>query len=205
MTDVKNLFPLDKFDAFLFDCDGTIADSMPVHLVAWNQALSPWGASLSLEQHLNWAGRPTSTIVGLLNEQLGLSMPAKAVTHDKEAAYMKLIQTVEPVQVIKSTIDAYFGKLPFAVVSGSPRDSVIKTLTHLGVIHRFPVILGAEDYALGKPAPDCFLNAARLLNVRPERCLVFEDADLGVQAARTAAMGWVRVGSNGFLLKESQF
>ena len=80
-----------------------------------------------------------------------------------------------------------------AVVSGSPRDSVILTLTHLGIFDRFDVILGADDYAHGKPAPDCFLKAAQLLKIEPQECLVFEDADLGIQAAEAAGMKWIRV------------
>jgi HAD superfamily hydrolase (TIGR01509 family) len=203
--DVKNLIDLNKYSAFLFDCDGTIADSMPVHHIAWNRALEKWGARISEAEHYMWAGRPTAVIVGLLNEEHGLNMDPGAVSRDKEAAYLDLISTVEPVRAVEEVIRQYHGRVPFAVVSGSPRESVEKTLRHLGLADKFAVILGAGDYEKGKPAPDCFLTAARALQTAPERCLVFEDADLGVQAASAAGMGYIRVASEGLMLRESKF
>jgi len=203
--DVKKLIDLTKYSAFLLDCDGTIADSMPVHLVAWNRALEKWGARLSNAEHLTWAGRPTRVIVGLLNEEHGWTMDPEIVSHDKEAAYLDLINTVEPIPVVLDVIREFEGRVPFAVVSGSPRDSVMKTLKHLGLSEKFETILGAEDYPKGKPAPDCFLAAARNLAVAPARCLVFEDADLGVDAARAAGMQWVRVSAAGIDLAGSKF
>ncbi len=87
------------------------------------------------------------------------------------------------------------GKIPFAIVSGSPRASILKTLTTLGLVHHFPVIVGAEDYTHGKPDPEPFLTAARLLDVPPAQCLVFEDAEAGITAAVAAGMQWVHVPS----------
>lgn len=202
---VKNLFDLNKYSAFLFDCDGTIADSMPVHLVAWNKALTKWNAKLSEAEHEEWAGRPTSVIVGLLNEKYGWSLNPDIISKEKEAAYHDLIDTIKPVHFIKEVLLEYHGQIPFAVVSGSPRDSVQRTLLQLGLAELFETILGAEDYSHGKPAPDCFLSAALHLQVEPSRCLVFEDADLGVQGAQAAGMNWVRVSGQGLDLKRSHF
>jgi HAD superfamily hydrolase (TIGR01509 family) len=201
--DVKKMIDLNKFSAFLFDCDGTIADSMPVHLVAWNRVLKKWGASISLADHLMWAGRPTRKIVGLLNEQHGLNMDPDVVSNDKEAAYMDLIPTVQPIAYVAQVIAEFHGRVPFAVVSGSPRESVEKTLRHLQLFDKFDALVGAEDYAKGKPAPDCFLLGAQKLHVNPASCLVFEDADLGVEAARAAGMHWIRVSAAGADLSAS--
>lgn len=184
---------LDPYLALLFDCDGTIADSMPIHLVAWNHALGKHGAEMPEDLHYEWAGRPTPKIVGMLNEKFSLNMPVDVVVHDKENKYLGLISTVQPVKGVLDVIRENHGRKLMAVVSGSPRESVIKTLAHLGIRDLFEVILGAEDYARGKPHPDCYLQAAKLLNVPPEKCLVFEDAELGVMAAQAAKMPHVKV------------
>jgi HAD superfamily hydrolase (TIGR01509 family) len=201
------LFSGGKFAALLFDCDGTIAHSMPVHLKAWNQALSAYGAKLTPEDHDRWAGRPTHAIVELLNKEYGHSMPVDEVTEEKEKLYVSTINTVEGVRDVIETIEAFHGKVPMAVVSGSPRASVLKTLAHLGIKDYFAAVLGNEDYGRGKPAPDCFLNAATQLKVPPEKCLVFEDGELGIQAAKAANMRWVRVipDRGGFDLEHSDF
>lgn len=183
----------EKFAALLFDCDGTIAHSMPVHLRAWNQALAPYGAKLTHEDHERWAGRPTRTIVELLNQEYGHTMPVDLVTENKEKIYISTINGIEAVRDVRETILKFHGKVPMAVVSGSPRDSVIKTLRHLDLDKYFDAILGNEDYSPGKPAPECYLSAARALGVAPERCLVFEDGELGIQAAIAAHMKWIRV------------
>jgi beta-phosphoglucomutase-like phosphatase (HAD superfamily) len=92
-------------------------------------------------------------------------------------------------------IDAQYGHIPFAVVSGGRRNSVVRSLTATHLIDKFATIVGAEDYKNSKPAPDCFLLAAQRLGVEPAACLVFEDTDLGIQAATAAGMASVRVPS----------
>jgi HAD superfamily hydrolase (TIGR01509 family) len=183
----------DGFHALLFDCDGTIADSMPLHLRAWNEALNPHGAHMTEQLHDEWAGRPTAKIVEMLNQKFNLHMPIEKTVDAKESAYLKLMPSVLAVPEVLDVIKEYHGKIPLAVVSGSPRASVIKTLNHLGLRDRFDVVLGSEDYSPGKPNPNCYLEAARRLAVPPEKCLVFEDAELGVMAAQAAKMAYVRV------------
>jgi HAD superfamily hydrolase (TIGR01509 family) len=183
----------DGYHALLFDCDGTIADSMPLHLRAWNEALNPHGAHMTEQLHDEWAGRPTAKIVEMLNEKFQLHMPVEKTVDAKESAYLRLMPSVLAVPEVLDVIKEYHGKIPLAVVSGSPRASVIKTLSHLGLRDRFDVVLGSEDYSPGKPSPNCYLEAARRVGVTPERCLVFEDAELGVMAAQAAKMAYVRV------------
>ena len=203
----RELFPSDKFKALLFDCDGTIAHSMPIHLRAWNQALQPWGAILSEEDHDKYAGVPTPRIVEILNEAHSLTMPVEQVTHEKEEAYFRLMPEIKAVPDVFKTIEAFTGVLPMAVVSGSPHNSLVKTLKHLGLLESFGAVLGSDNYPKGKPAPDGYLMAARQLGVAPSQCLVFEDAALGIEAARAAGMKWVRVipAQGGFDLTHSDF
>ena len=190
---MKLELPPGPFDAYLFDCDGTIADTMPLHFEAWQIALSEHGGQFPEELFYAWAGIPVDKTIEMLNEKYGLKMPVVEILRRKEELYFGQLPKVRPVQSVLHHIHTQHGKLPFAVVSGSPRDSVLKTLTTLKLLDYFPIIVGAEDYLRGKPHPDPFLLAAKLLSVRPESCLVFEDADLGVESARAAGMQWVKV------------
>jgi HAD superfamily hydrolase (TIGR01509 family) len=190
---MKLELPPGPFDAYLFDCDGTIADTMPLHFEAWKIALAEHGGQFPEDLFYAWAGIPLDKTIEMLNEKYGLKMPVVEILRRKEELYFGQLPKILPVQSVLHHIHDQHGKLPFAVVSGSPRDSVLKTLTTLKLLDYFPVIVGAEDYSRGKPHPDPFLLAAKLLGVRPERCLVFEDADLGVESARAAGMQWVKV------------
>jgi HAD superfamily hydrolase (TIGR01509 family) len=191
MADLK--LPDGEFAAYLFDLDGTVANSMPVHFIAWTQAIAEHGGQFPEELFYAMGGIPLHRTVELLNERFGSSMHPPAVVERKEALYLTMIDQVHPVAAVLKVIEAAAGQIPFAIVSGSPRDSIARTLQTLGLTHHFPVIVGAEDYTHGKPAPEPFLRAAELLGIAPERCLVFEDADAGVQSARAAGMAVVRV------------
>ncbi|MBS2038499.1 HAD family phosphatase [bacterium] len=187
------LLPPGPFDAYLFDCDGTIADSMPLHLEAWNTALEPWGASFQEELFYAWAGRSTEQIVSLLNQQFGLQMDHREISKRKEECYFSVLPRIQPIAEVIAHIHEAFPRIPLAVVSGSPRESVLTTLRNFQLERYFRCVVGAEDYVHGKPAPDPFLLAARTLGIAPQRCLVFEDADLGIQSAQAAGMQWVKV------------
>jgi beta-phosphoglucomutase family hydrolase len=185
--------PEGDFAAYLFDLDGTVADSMPVHFVAWSQAIREHGGQFPEELFYEMGGIPLHRTVELLNERFGSTMHPPAVVERKEALYLSMIDNVQPVAAVLKIIEAAAGQIPFAIVSGSPRDSIARTLQTLGLTQRFQVVVGAEDYKHGKPAPEPFLRAAELLGVAPERCLVFEDADAGIESARAAGMAFVRV------------
>jgi HAD superfamily hydrolase (TIGR01509 family) len=192
---MKLELPPGDFGAYLFDCDGTIADTMPLHFDSWNAALAPWGGRFSEELFYAWAGISFEETIRRLNEKYGLALPGAEVKAIKERRFNELVPGMKPVESVLEHIVARAGKIPFAVVSGSSRAMVAHTLEVLGLVEHFPVIVGAEDSARGKPFPDPFLRAAKLLGVRPENCLVFEDADLGIESARAAGMAWVRVPS----------
>jgi HAD superfamily hydrolase (TIGR01509 family) len=185
--------PAGEFQAYLFDCDGTIADSMPVHYQAWQQALGEWGGELSEGLFYAWGGRTVVDIIADLNEQQGLAMPVEAVAGRREELFQKLLPTVRAVPGVLHHINEAHRRVPFAVVSGSTRESVTASLSSLGLLEKFDVLVCAGDYARPKPAPDAFLMAAELVGVEPEACLVFEDTELGIQAATAAGMAAVRV------------
>ncbi|XVU30590.1 HAD family hydrolase [Actinoplanes sp. CA-054009] len=185
--------PEGEFDAYLFDCDGTIADSMPIHYKAWQQALAEWGADFPEELFYAWGGRTPVAVIEELNARQGLAMPVTEVNERREQVFRELLPTVTAVPEVLEHIEEAYGRVPLAVVSGSSRDSVTASLTTLGLLDRFDVMVCAGEYLNGKPDPECFLTAARLLGVEPQRCLVFEDAVLGMRAAAAAGMAaaWV--------------
>jgi len=190
---MKLKLPAGDFRAFLFDCDGTIADSMPLHYIAWKTALAEWNCVYEEDLFYSWGGKPTREIVSDLNEMKGLNMPVEAVAERKEELYFQLLPRLKAIPEVLEHIEAEHGRIPFAVVSGGRRNSVERSLSTIGLLDRFETIVGAEDYTRGKPAPDAFLIAAERLGVAPVDCLVFEDTDLGIEAATAAGMASVKV------------
>ncbi|WP_430498783.1 HAD family hydrolase [Micromonospora trifolii] len=185
--------PPGPFAAYLFDCDGTIVDSMPLHYLAWQRALEEWGCEFPETLFYAWGGRPTADIIVALNEQQGLAMPVAAVVERRESYYQELLPQLAAVPEVLAHIHDAHRRVPFAVVSGSTRASVTASLDALGLLDRFDVLVCADDYTRAKPDPEAFLLAAEQLGVPPQSCLVFEDTDLGIQAATAAGMASVRV------------
>jgi HAD superfamily hydrolase (TIGR01509 family) len=191
--EMKLKLPDGPFKAYLFDCDGTIADSMPLHYVAWNKALSKWGCEFSEELFYAWGGMPVAEIIATLNKQQGLTMPVEDVSKLKEALYYEVLPELKAVPEVLEHIEASHGHIPFAVVSGSTRESVTASLKLLGVLDKFDTLVCAGDYTKSKPDPEPFLIAAGRLGVAPEDCLVFEDTEMGIQAATAAGMASVKI------------
>lgn len=190
---MKLTLPAGEFQAYLFDCDGTIADSMPLHYLAWKQALGEWGCEYPEDLFYQWGGKPIREIIADLNGMQGLSMPVEEVAHRKEGLYYELLPKLTAVPEVLHEIESAHGRIPFAVVSGSTRESVVKSLEVLGLLEKFDLLVCAGEYVRAKPAPDPFLMAAQKLGVAAEKCLVFEDTDLGIEAAKAAGMAWVRI------------
>jgi HAD superfamily hydrolase (TIGR01509 family) len=190
---MKLELPPGSFDAYLFDCDGTIADSMPLHYVAWKKALGEWNCAFAEELFYAWGGRPTAEIIATLNEKHGLSMPVESVAHRKEEFYFQMLPELKAVPEVLEHIEAKHGRIPFAVVSGSARDSVTASLEVLKLLDRFETLVCAGEYKKSKPDPEAFLLAASRLGVAPKNCLVFEDTEMGIQAATAAGMASVKV------------
>jgi len=191
------LVPPGDFDGYLFDCDGTLADSMPLHFEAWTEYLERAASAPSRfteEMFYGWGGRPEAEIFAALNRDHGYAVdPARGV-REKALLYRGLLPRVRPVTAVADLVrrlGAAGAKM--AVGSGSVRAVVEETLVHLGLRDYFPVIVAAGEVPRGKPAPDVFLRAAEALGVAPGRCVVFEDAPPGFQAAEAAGMRWVDV------------
>jgi len=190
---MKLKLPAGAFAAYIFDCDGTIVDSMPLHYRAWKAALAEWNCEFPEALFYSWGGKPVREIIAELNQMHGLNMPIDSLATRKEALYLAQIPSLRAIPEVVEHIHAQFGRIPFAVASGSRRDSVVGSLTAVGLLGKFDVIVSAGDYKHAKPAPDCFLLAAERLGVAPENCLVFEDTLLGIQAATAAGMASVMV------------
>lgn len=174
--------------ALLFDCDGTLADTMTLHHAAWHETLLQYGVDCPRSFIDTHAGVPTHGIVAEVNKLWGTQLDGNAITEEKEGRFAAMIHQAMPVEEVLATALAYHGKLPMAVVSGGTRDIVEATLTTIGAIQLFPVIITANDPVAPKPAPDVFLEAARRLGVEATKCHVFEDGDPGIVAAQRAGM-----------------
>lgn len=190
---MKLKLPEGSFKAYLFDCDGTIVDSMPLHYIAWKKALAEQNCEFEERLFYEWGGIPIVEIVSLLNKKHGLQMPTEAVAARKESIYFELLPELKAVPEVVEHIDARYGEIPFAVVSGSTRESVTASLSAVKLLDKFNTLVCAGDYTKSKPDPEAFLLAAKNLGLAPANCLVFEDTDMGIQAATAGGMASVKV------------
>jgi HAD superfamily hydrolase (TIGR01509 family) len=190
---MKLKLPAGSFRAYLFDCDGTLVDSMPLHYIAWKKALEEWNCDYPEKLFYSWGGKPVRKIIADLNEMHGLNMPVDSLAERKESFYLEQLPHLKAIPEVLEHVEAQYGHIPLAVVSGSRRASVTGSLSIVKLLDKFETIVAAEDYTHGKPAPDGFLLAAQRLGVAPQDCLVFEDTDLGIQAATAAGMASVLV------------
>jgi HAD superfamily hydrolase (TIGR01509 family) len=192
-TTLALTLPSGEFDAYIFDCDGTLADTMPTHYKAWTTALGEHARDFPEALFYELGGVPTARIVEILNERHGHTLPVHETVEIKEALFLELSHEVAAIEPVVALARKYHGVKPLAVASGGHRRIVLNTLRALGIADLFQAIVCAEDYQRGKPSPDPFLEAALRLSVAPERCLVFEDTATGIAAATAAGMQSVLV------------
>ncbi len=178
----------DDIRGLIFDCDGTLADTMPLHNLAWDRAMADLGGRFTVEESQELAGVPTRRIFEILNERHGFAIDPQQGNDLKEAWYATLVDQALPIAEVVAVVERFRGRLPMAVASGGERKVVVSTLTQIGLLEAFDTLVTADDVAHGKPAPDIFLEAARRLGVPAESCVVFEDADAGLEGARRAGM-----------------
>lgn len=194
---MKLEIPPDDFDGYIFDLDGTLIDTMPLHYRAWDGAMRHAGLRGPLDEDLfySFGGVPTRRVAELIAAHYRLAIDPDAVFHDKEARFAELqaeATLIEPVVAIARRVAQTH---PVAIASGGPRVVVRRSLELAGLAAMFRVVVSADDVAHGKPAPDMFLLAAKSMGVTAASCLVFEDAEPGMRAAEAAGMKWVRVPS----------
>lgn len=189
--------PTGDFAGFIFDCDGTLIDSMPVHYRAWEAALRLKGLreTLCYDLFFSLGGVPTRKVAEILGRHYGLSTDPEEVFEIKERFFVEMLPEVAVIGPVVEYARKVALSHPVSVASGGPRDVVARSLEMAGLAKLFPIVVTADDVVHGKPAPDMFLLAARRMGVAAEKCLVFEDAQPGLQAARAAGMQAVHVPS----------
>ena len=177
----------------VFDCDGTLADTMPLHWHAWQLITQRHNLHFPEDRFYSLGGVPSRDILKMLSEEQGRPLDHIAVAHEKENAYLPLMARVEPIHAVVEIAKANFGKIPMAVASGGTQPIIIDVLEHLKIRHLFAAVVTSEMVKNQKPAPDIFLEAARRIGVEPQFCRAYEDTDLGLQAIRSAGMDAVDV------------
>jgi beta-phosphoglucomutase-like phosphatase (HAD superfamily) len=177
----------------IFDCDGTLADTMPLHWRAWQVITTRHGLRLPEDRFYSLGGVPSRDILRILSTEQGVPIDPLVVAREKEAVYLPLIAQVEPINTVVGVAREHYGKIPLAVASGGTRSIIEQVLDHLGIRSLFQAIVTSEDIVNQKPAPDIFLEAARRLGVPPQFCRAYEDTDLGMRAIRAAGMEAVDV------------
>lgn len=178
----------DSIEGLIFDCDGTLTDSMPAHYLAWRETFELYSIPFSEERFYSLGGMPTDKIAEMLGTEHGVDLDPAVVSQQKEEAFLGQLVHVLPVEKVVEIARREKGKRKLAVASGGFRWVIEEQLAHIGLADWFDAIVTKEDTERHKPHPDVFLEAARRMNVPPEKCLVFEDADLGFEAARRAGM-----------------
>ena len=190
---VKNIVIPENIEALIFDCDGTLVDSMPIHLQAWQIAVEKFGGKWNYDHFSNSRGMNGPDIIAAYNKKFNADLNAENVLEVKNSYFKEHLSTIKPIQQVVDVAIEYKGRLPMAVVSGGTKENVFAELEVTGIIDLFDYFLTSDNDIKPKPAPDLFLHAAKLMDVKPERCIVFEDGDLGLLAAEAAGMATVDV------------
>ncbi len=175
-------------EGLIFDCDGTIVDTMPIHYAAWCSTTAEHGLEFSEERFYALGGVSPFEVLRTLAEEQGVNIDSEAVTFQQEAKYMELIGDAAEIPEVMQVVRESHGNLPMAIASGGTHETVEGILQHCGIRHYFDAIVTSQDVEKPKPAPDTFLEAARRINVAPEKCRAYEDADMGIKAILAAGM-----------------
>lgn len=187
------ILPDRPFEAFIFDVDGTIADTMPLHFEAWTNALGEWSLFFPEEIFYSLGGTKTDRVAEIVRERANANFVVHDIVHHKENYFMERLGKAAPIRPVMEVIEKWRGKIPMAVASGGFRRVIDEILRGLNLQDSFDAIIAAEDVIHGKPDPEPFLKAAALLGVNPTKCLVFEDSPTGIAAAQAAGMAWVEI------------
>ncbi len=185
---MQNIVVPDYIKGLIFDCDGTLVDSMPLHMRAWEYAIREKGGTWDLEFFVSQKGMPEEDIVVLYNTRFSSELDPSDTVKTKHRFFRAHAAEFKPIQHVVDVVMKHQGRLPMAIASGGVRENVELELKTIKVRRFFSVILTADDDIKPKPSPDIFLEAAQRLGVAPECCQVFEDGDLGLEAARIAGM-----------------
>jgi len=185
---VKKLSVDSRAKALIFDLDGTLVDSMPLHYEAWKEVCAMKGLDFSEEEFYSLAGVPSDRIFEIINERHGTDFEPATDSLFKEETYLKKIHKLKPVEPVFALAKDYHGKLPMSIGTGSPGQHSWKAVKELGLDKYFDILISKNDVKEGKPNPETFLKCAEAMNIEPQFCQVFEDGDPGLKAAKTAGM-----------------
>ena len=177
-----------EIKGLIFDCDGTLADTMPLHWRAWKEVTGRYGIVFPEDRFYELGGVPSRHILAMLRDEQKLNLDPLSVAKEKEEEYLKLMAEVGPIHEVVVIARENAGKLPMAVASGGTRQVINKVLHHIGIHGLFAAVVTSEDVVHQKPAPDIFLEAARRIGVEPRFCRAYEDTDLGMTAIQAAGM-----------------
>lgn len=177
----------------IFDMDGTLADTMPSHYEAWRVILERYGLEMSEDRFYALGGWPTERVADLLISESGRSLDAVQISVEKEALFAETLHLVLPIEHTTSVARKHRGSIPLAVATGATRDICELILNQLDIYDWFDAVVCADEVERHKPNPDVFLEAARRLGVEPQHCVVYEDTDPGLEAARRAGMAQIDV------------
>lgn len=177
-----------NYEGLIFDLDGTLADTMPTHFIAWTRSMKAHGIEFSEERFYALGGVSAIRVIEMLAEEQGIQVDAVKLAVEKEALFLELLEEVQPVLPVKAIAEFHREHIPMAVATGSEKWVAEKILRALGIYEWFGAIVGADCIKNPKPAPDVYLHAAELIGVDPRHCHAFEDTKLGMEAARRAGM-----------------
>jgi len=177
-----------NIQGLIFDCDGTLVDTMPMHLDAWKKAFEMNGREFPYEFIDSLKGTPIKKIIELYNEHFNDNLDIEKVVKEKSEIIRDAIKQTKPIKPVVDIALKHKNILPMSVASGGSKYNVYTSLNAVGILDLFTPILTSEDKIPSKPNPDIFLECAKQMNVAPEDCLVFEDGDLGLEAAERAGM-----------------
>ncbi|HXI70543.1 MAG TPA: HAD-IA family hydrolase [Verrucomicrobiae bacterium] len=177
----------------VFDCDGTLADTMPLHWRAWQVIAKKYKLHFPEDRFYALGGVPSRDILKMLAKEQGVTFDHIQAAHEKENAYLPLMSEVEPIHAVVEIAKANYGKIPMAVASGGTQPIIVQVLEHLKIRQLFGAVVTSEMVQHQKPAPDIFVEAARRISVDPKACRGYEDTDLGMTAIRAAGMEAVDV------------
>ncbi|HEY5298082.1 MAG TPA: HAD-IA family hydrolase [Verrucomicrobiae bacterium] len=182
-----------QIKGLVFDCDGTLADTMPLHWRAWQAIAAKYKLHFPEDRFYSLGGVPSRDILKMLAREQNVSLDHIKAAHEKENEYLQFLPQVGPIHAVVEIAKENFGKIPMAVASGGTQKIICDVLEHLQIRNLFGAVVTSEMVVNQKPAPDIFLEAAKRIGVDPKFCRAYEDTDLGMQAIRAAGMDAVDV------------
>ncbi|KII75991.1 beta-phosphoglucomutase family hydrolase [Vibrio renipiscarius] len=178
----------EHYQGFIFDMDGTLLDSMPIHLDAWELTAQKYGFPFTRHWMNALGGMPSYKIVGELNRQFDLDLDARELSQFKMATFDQMSNDVAIIECTNQVLQHFSGKKPMAIGTGSRHELADRLLKQSGLWPQIDVLVSSDDVEAHKPHPDTFIKAAHAMQVEPSQCVVFEDTELGKKAAHSAQM-----------------